>query len=192
MEMTASLRTKRSLKLIVSSLSSAINRACANGGSFAADGFMELKPGSVRKGPKLACPGPPKGPTPQKTSKRSRSHKRKSVKATSQVPDELADPPKKDHDPKKPSVNVNTLGEAASTLERSGEEEVASPRSLPKTSQLHRRTRSLSMLTPSPAPHMTPCNVCFSIAFASLKFNNRVSVCSRVLGFHLCNIYHIY
>ncbi|KAF8843355.1 hypothetical protein BDN67DRAFT_190530 [Paxillus ammoniavirescens] len=40
-------------------------------------GFVELKPGSVRKGPKSACPGPPKGPTPQKTSKRSRSHKRK-------------------------------------------------------------------------------------------------------------------
>ncbi|KIK90551.1 hypothetical protein PAXRUDRAFT_14285 [Paxillus rubicundulus Ve08.2h10] len=119
------------------------------------DGFVELKPGIVRKGPKSHCPGSPKGPTPQKTPKRSRSHKRKSDRASSQVP-ELADSPKKDHDPKKP--NANTLGEVPDTPKRPDEKEVAPPRPLPKKSQLHRRTRSLPMLTPPLARHMTPCN----------------------------------
>ncbi|KAF9220903.1 hypothetical protein BS17DRAFT_786155 [Gyrodon lividus] len=116
------------------------------------DGFMEPTIGSVGESQKMPYE-PTRGRTLQKIPRSNRPHKRKSVKARSPEANRLLDAPPTGHDMRAP--NVTSLGETARAPNKSGEKEVASPRSPALISLPHRRTRSMSMLTP---PHVTPCH----------------------------------
>ncbi|KIJ62528.1 hypothetical protein HYDPIDRAFT_114172 [Hydnomerulius pinastri MD-312] len=126
------------------------------------DGVVELKIGVISTGDKSPSE-PPKRQATQKAPRRTRSHKRKSLKVQCLDPNQVEGVQPMAHDPKSQTVsNSNDTrvrdGPAGSGRGWSNEKEVVSPKSQATTSPLHRRTRSMTIPTSPPLPHITSPN----------------------------------